>query len=225
MRKEIKVAKKKGHKVDEERVRKGAYSRARADAKRRNDITWSAEIHEKIRAGEPAELRSKTRINAEQVLAIGLPDLAEVVLPGQDDESVEAVEPPVKPPEAPEFLPAYMNLNIATVVENLLLTERERREAHKLLAQVTDNLKAMNIVNEHGVQVEGDIIGELNGMDGLFIYFLLMNHQLDYEQCRQLIEFLVDHNVIQRKLDRKKEDKRREWIKTRCVRNGGRTPR
>ncbi len=205
LRKEIKTAKKKGHRVDEERLRKGAYQRALSDAKRKGDVTWNATEFEKINKGQPAQLRSTTRINAEQVLAIGLPDLAEQVLPGSVEED-EAER---------ETLPVYMRLDIASVVDNLLLSDRARRDAHKLLAQVTDNLKAMGIVDEHGRQVEGEMIGELNGMDGLFIYYLVMNHQLDYEQCRQLLEFLVDHNVIQRQLDRKIYEKRREWIKER----------
>jgi len=204
MRKEVKKAKKKGHKVDEERIRKSAYARARSDSQRRSDITWNAEEHTKIKDGEPADLRSTTRINAEQVLAIGLPDLTEERLPGSEDEQAEH-----------ETLPVYMRLNIVSVVDNLLLTERERKDAHKLLAQVTDNLRALGIVDEHGRQVEGEMIGELNGMDGVFIYYLLMNHQLDYDQCRQLIEFLVDHNVIQRRLDRVDYEKRKVWIKER----------
>lgn len=205
-RKEIKTAKKKGRNVDEAAVRKSAYARALSDAKRRDDVTWSAEAHTKIHTGQPAQLRSTTRINAEQVLAIGLPDLVEEVLPGSVEEEQQLER---------ETLPVYMRLDIASVVDNLLLSDRERRESHKLLAQVTDNLRAMGIVDEHGRQVEGEMIGELNGMDGLFIYYLVMNHQLDYEQCRDLIEFLVDHNVIQRKLDRKDYEKRREWIKNR----------
>ena len=35
--------------------------------------------------GQPAALRSQTKITAEQILAIGLPDLAEKVLPGAAD--------------------------------------------------------------------------------------------------------------------------------------------
>jgi hypothetical protein len=42
-----------------------------------------------------------------------------------------------------------------------------------------------------------------------------MNHQLDYEDIRELCEFLVDHDIIQRQLDRKEEDKKRDWIKAR----------
>ena len=42
--------------------------------------------------GQPASLRSRTRITAEQVLAIGLPDLTEAVLPGAvDDDAGELV--------------------------------------------------------------------------------------------------------------------------------------
>jgi len=61
--------------------------------------------------------------------------------------------------------------------------------------------------------VAGEIIGTLHGLDGLFIYYLLMNHQLDGDDYRALCEFLVDHDVIQRVLDRKADDKKAEWIK------------
>ncbi|HTM21884.1 MAG TPA: hypothetical protein VL172_15290, partial [Kofleriaceae bacterium] len=35
----------------------------------------------------------------------------------------------------------------------------------------------------------------------------------EYEGCRALVEFLVDHDVVQRSLDRKKLDERAAWIK------------
>ena len=59
------------------------------------------------------------------------------------------------------------------------------------------------------------MIKDLQGMDGLFIFYVVFNHQLEYEDLRALVELLVDHNVIQRLLDRKDEDKRREWCRTR----------
>lgn len=205
IRKEVKTAKKKGHKVDEERIRKSAYARLRADAQRKNDVVWDATEHQKLVEGEPAELRSRTRVTAEQVLAIGLPDLAEASLPGADEAVLET--------RAAE--PAYMNLNIVTVIDNLLLPDRERRDAHKLLAQVTENMQAIGVLDAHGAQVEGEMIGELSGMDGLFVYYVLMNHQLDYEDCRALVELMIDHNTIQRLLDRKDYEKRKVWIKER----------
>ncbi len=206
MRKEIKDGKKKGYKVDEDKIRRGTYARARADAKRRDDVIWDADIHQQLVKGEPAALRSQTQITAEQVLAIGLPDLAEKTLLGAGDDEDDS---------GGERLPAYLRLDISTVVDNLLLSDKARREAQKALAHVTDNLRAIGVIDEHGRQVEGRIIGELNGMDGLFVYWALMNHQLDYEDCRELVEFLIDHNVIQRILDRKDNEKRREWIKNR----------
>jgi hypothetical protein len=112
-------------------------------------------------------------------------------------------------------LPVYMDLNVVTVVDNLLLSERERREAHKMLAQVTDNLRAIGVIDEHGQQVAGTIIRDLQGLDGLFIYYVLMNTPLDYDDCRELVEYLVDQDIIQRILDRKSDDKRREWIRER----------
>lgn len=247
MRKEIKTAQKKGYRVDEEKIRRSAYARARADAQRRMDVIWDETVHQQLVRGEPAELRSKTRITAEQVLAIGLPDLAETQLPGavagSDAAGAESAAesagesagdsagdsaaadgpaagssagaPTVAATPARESLPAYMNLDITTVVDNLLLTERERQAQHRLLAQVTDNLRAIGVIDEHGRQVAGEMIGKLHGHDGLFIYFALMSAQLEYEGCRELVEFLVDHDVIQRTLNRKDEDKRREWIRER----------
>ena len=204
LRKEIKDAKKSGLRIDEDKVRKGVYARLRSDAQRREDVIWDAAEHGKLVQGEPAELRSQTRITAEQVLAIGLPDLTTEVLPGAVDDAAAA---------AHQALPVYMKIDIATVVDNLLLTDRDKRAAHKALAQVTDNLRALGVIDEHGQQVAGEIIGKLHGMDGLFVWYLLMNHPLEYEDCRALVEFLVDHDVIQRTLDRKKLDERATWIK------------
>lgn len=206
MRKEIKDAKKRGRKVDEAQIKKGVYARTRSDAQRKQDVTWDATDHGKLVEGEPAELRSHTRITPEQVLAIGLPDLAETQLPGdRDDDGAEPAE----------SLPVYMRLDIVTVVDNLLLPDPEKKEAHKRLAHVKDNLRAIGIIDEHGQQIAGELIEQLQGLDGLFVYHTMMNHQLDYEQCRELIEFMVDHDIVQRKLDRKAEDAKREWIRER----------
>jgi hypothetical protein len=205
IRKEIKDAKKRGRKFDEERIRKSAYAKARSEAQRRDDVIWDRAAHQKLVEGEPAELTSRTRITPEQVLAIGLPDLTVETLPGASDEELAA--------RAAE--PAYMNLNVVTVIDNLLLSDHDKREAHKLLARVTDNLRAIDVVDEHGRQIAGEMIGELHGMDGLFVYYLMMNHQLDSDDCRQLIEYMVDHNTIQRILDRKEYEKRKIWIKER----------
>ena len=139
-------------------------------------------------------------------MAIGLPDLTVETLPGQLDDEAERSD---------AAQPVYLKLDIATVVDNLLLGDRERRDAHKLLARITDNLRALGVVDEHGRQIAGEMIGELQGLDGPFIYYLLMNHQLDYAECRELVEFLIDHDVIQRILDRKLIEARREWIKSR----------
>ncbi len=209
VRKEVKDAKKKGHRVDEEKIRKGAYARARSDAQRKNDVVWDAAEHQKLVNGEPAELRSRTRITPEQVLAIGLPDLATTTLPGAtEDESADQERPR-------ETLPAYMNLDIVTVIDNLLLDDRAKRESHKLLAQVTANLRALDVLDEHGRQIDGEMIGKLHGLDGVFVWYTLMNHQLDYEDCRAMVEYMVDHGVIQRILDRKEIEARKIWIKQR----------
>ena len=62
------------------------------------------------------------------------------------------------------------------------------------------------LIDEHGKQIAGQMIRGLQGMDGLFIYYVLFNHQLDYVELRQLVEYLIDHDIIQRQLDRKGED-------------------
>ena len=92
-RKEIRDLKKKGVTPDEARIKKKYYSRAKTDARSKNDVTWDQEIYQKLVDGEPAALTSKTRITAEQILAIGLPDLVEEALPG---EALLPEEPPVK---------------------------------------------------------------------------------------------------------------------------------
>ena len=211
IRKEIKTQKKKGFTVDEDKVRVSVFSRARAEAARRGDVVWDADAHRRLVEGEPAELHSRTRITAEQVLAIGLPDLAVEALPGAEAGAEDGEEPVASPAVT---LP-YLKLDIASVVSNLLLGERERRDAQQRLVHVTDNLRAIGVIDEHGAQISGEMIGQLQGLDGMFIYYLMMNHQLDYADCRALVEFLIDHNVIQRILDRKTEDAKREWIRGR----------
>ncbi|MBT8492138.1 MAG: DEAD/DEAH box helicase [Deltaproteobacteria bacterium] len=213
LRKEIKTAKKKGYKVDEEKLRKTVVARARASAARRDDVIWDQPAHAKLIQGQPAELRSRTRVTAEQVLAIGLPDLTRTILAGANSDDDDTDPPTLTSTDFGRDEPPYMNLNIATVVDNLLLSDKARRGAQKLLAQVTDNLKALGVIDEHGVQVTGKMIGELQGLDGLFLYFLFMNYQLDYEQSVELAEFLVDHDVIHKRLMRKELDKRKEWIR------------
>src|SRR5437763_17850 len=111
------------------------YNRARSDAQRKGDIVWSPEVHAELVRGEPAELRSKTKITAEQVLAIGLPDLAATKIA---PDSVEA-----RMAAAEASLPPSMRLDILTVIENLLLEDRERHGLQKTLAQLVDNHKAV----------------------------------------------------------------------------------
>src|SRR3954468_11794879 len=190
---------------DEAKIKRGVYSQAVGEAKRKGDIVWTPEVHADLVKGEPAELRSKTKITAEQVLAIGLRDLVEA--PALDDLQA------IRMAEAEASLPPSMRLDIVTVIENLLLTDRERKELLKVLAQLVDNLKAVGVIDEHGKQIAGQMIRELQGMDGLFIYYVLFNHQLDYVELRQLIEYLIDHDAIQRLLDRKDDDVKREWCR------------
>ncbi|HEY4056023.1 MAG TPA: helicase-related protein, partial [Kofleriaceae bacterium] len=203
IKKELKDAKKRPA-YDESKVKIGVYNRARSDAQRKGDIIWTPQIHADLVKGEPAELRSKTKITAEQVLAIGLRDIAETPV----------TEASTRMAEAEASLPPSMRLDILTVIDNLLLTERERKELLKTLDQLVANMKALNVLDEHGKQIAGDMIRGLQGMDGLLIYFILFNHQLDYVELRQLVEYLIDHDIIQRQLDRKGEDEKREWMRT-----------
>ncbi len=189
---------------DAEKIKKGVYNRARNDAQRRGDIVWTPEIHDELVRGEPAELRSKTKITAEQVLAIGLPDLSTAAL-GDTEIRMAAAE---------ASLPPSMRLDIVTVIDHLLLTDRERKELNKTLAQLVANMKAIGVIDEHGKQVRGEMIRALMGMDGLFIYFALFNHQLEYVELRELVEYLIDNDIIQKQLDRKTEDAKREWMRT-----------
>jgi hypothetical protein len=205
LKKELKDAAKRPA-YDEGKVKRGVYNRARNDAQRKGDVIWTPEMHQELVKGEPAELRSKTKITAEQVLAIGLPDLT--------TKQLESTEAETRMAEAEASLPPSMRLDIVTVIDNLLLTERERKELQKILAQLVANMRAIDVIDEHGHQTSGEMIRSLQGMDGLFIYYVLFNHQLDYVELRQLVEYLIDHDIIQRQLDRKGEDEKREWMRT-----------
>ena len=212
LRKVIKDAKKKGSKVDEERERKSAYARARSAAQQQGDVLYDQAAHRALVAGEPAELRSRTRVNAEMVLAVGLPDLAAAVLPGEQDDDAETAEAAAA---AEAALPPYMNLNIVTVVDNLLLPDKDKRQAHRQLAHVKDNLRALEVIDEHGQQIAGEMIGKLPGIDGLFVYYLLMNRTLEEGEHAELVELLVDHDAVQKILDRKDREARKAWIRER----------
>jgi hypothetical protein len=216
LRKEMKDAGRRGVPggVDEVKIKKTVYGRARNDAQRKGELIWTPEIHADLVRGEPAELRSKTKITAEQVLAIGLPDLTTHRLPGAPPPAADAPAPePVDEIEA--SLPPSMRLNVVTVIDHLLIDEKERRNLHKMLAMLVDNMKAVGVIDEHGVQVKGQMIKELQGMDGLFVYHELFTHQLGYEELRELIELLVDHDAVQRIFDRRGEDVKREWCRAR----------
>jgi hypothetical protein len=205
LKKELKDAAKRPA-YDEGKVKRSVYGRARADAQKKNDVIWTPEVHAELVKGEPAELRSKTKISAEQVLAIGLPDLTAAKIPSTETE--------LRMAEAEASLPPSMRLDTVTVIENLLLTERERKELLKTLSQLVDNMKAIGVLDEHGKQVSGDMIRSLQGMDGLLIYYVLFHHQLEYTELRELVEYLIDHDIVQRVLDRKGEDEKKEWMRT-----------
>lgn len=232
-RKEIKDLKKGGNfAVDEERIKKKHYGKFKADAAARKDVSWDPEVHKTLVAGQAAALKSKTQVTAEQILAIGLPDLASATLPGAEllaeTATGAASATPARPPQkftdeepvppaldaAPsaDRMPAYEKLDITTVIDNLLLSDKEKREAHKRLAQITKNLQALGVLDEHGVQVKGEIIGRIRGMDGVFVWFVLNHRELSYEEFRELLEWVVDHDVIQKIIDKKEYEKVREWV-------------
>jgi len=206
VRKEVKDATKRGASFDEAKIRKAVYSRVLADARKREDVAYDEDAHQALVKGQPAALKSKTRITAGQVLAIGLPDLAENALPGALDDDDTSSEPDV---------PASLRLNISTVVDSLLLAPRDRREAQKRLAMVTANMQALGVLDEHGQQVAGEMIGDLRGVDGLFVYFVTMNCDLSDEDKCALTEYLVDHNAVHQVFVRRENLKRRDWIRAR----------
>src|SRR5262249_20611307 len=204
IRKEVKDAGRGGYKVDEEKIRKSVYARAKSEAQRAQEITWDAPVHRSLVDGKPAPLRSQTRITAEQILAIGLPDLAVEKLPGEAAATDLEAE-----------LPASYHLNIKTVIDHLLLGERERRDPHKRLAHVPENMQALGVLDEHGAQIAGEVIGKLRGIDGLFVHYCLMHADLVYPLARALVEYLTEHDVIQKILNRAGDDKKREWMRNR----------
>ncbi|HEX7702980.1 MAG TPA: DEAD/DEAH box helicase [Kofleriaceae bacterium] len=205
LKKELKDAAKRPA-YDEMKVKKSVYGRARADAQKHGDLIWTPETHAELVQGEPAELRSKTKITAEQVLAIGLPDLEKVKIGATEAETrMAAVE---------ASLPPSMRLDIVTVIDNLLLGDRDRKDLLKVLDQLVANMRALGVLDEHGHQVSGQMIRELQGMDALLTWYILFNHQLEYIELRELVEYLIDHDIIQRQLNRKGEDEKREWMRT-----------
>jgi hypothetical protein len=211
MRKEIADTKKRGRTPDEAKIRKASYGKARAEAQRNGGMIYEPEDHRKLVEGEPAELRSRTKITPEQVLAIGLPDLAAEALPGALDPDAAAAAAAAR-----AALPPSMRLDIVTVVDHMLVDDKDKKAAHRTLAHVTDNMRALGVIDEHGRQIAGEVIGRLHGIDGMFVWYALMSHPFDLQaDCRALCELLVDHDAIQRVLDRKDNDKKRDWIKAR----------
>ncbi len=211
LKKELKnAAKRSAFGEFETKLRKTVYGRARNDAQHKQDIIWTPETHAELVRGEPAELRSKTKITAEQVLAIGLPDVAvNPLVPVSAGSPVEA-----RMAVAEASLPPSMNLDIVTVIDNLLIGDRDRRELRKALEQLVANMTALGVLDEHGRQIAGQMIRQLQGVDGLLTYFILMNHQLGYTELRELVEYLIDHDIVQRQLDRKGDQEKREWMRT-----------
>jgi len=246
-RKELKDLKKRGsHSIDETKIKKKHYSKAKTEARAKDDVTWDPEEHQKLVQGEPAALQSKTKVTAEQILAIGLPDLRRSSLPGQSilqkEQAAEAVreaerarlvaeatgEAPAQTSPASEVPadvateappsdgvgtePDEARLDILYVIDRLLLPDGQKAEAHKQLAMITRNLQALGVVDAAGQQVEGEVIKEVRGMDGLFVWSVMKDQDLDEELARQMVEYMVDHDAIQRIFDRKAKEARRQWV-------------
>jgi superfamily II DNA/RNA helicase len=219
-RKEIRDLKKRGVMVDEAKIKQKHYNRAKTEARANKEVIWDAEIHGKLVAGEPAPLKSHTQITAEQILAIGLPDLTEESLPGEamlveekkarGEEVVDDRPPPSPLEEAP-----HRRLNIRTVIDHLLLPDHKKWEAHKRLAMITANLKALEVLDPHGRQIAGEIIGQIRGLDGVFVHYALVTREMTPELCREMVEYLIDHDAIQRIFDKKELAKVKDWIRER----------
>jgi hypothetical protein len=199
-RKELKEAAKGRFAKEEKDVWKTAYARARTEAQKKGDILWDRDAFDKLVKGIPAPLSSRTKVTAEQILAIGLPDLS------NEETGFTAPLPD---------LPASQDLHIRSVIANLLLGERERQQSLKLLEMITRNLQAMGVLDEHGQQVKGEMINKIRGIDGPFVYYTLLNHPLEYEQARELVEYLLDHDAVWKIFTRKEDDKKREWCRNR----------
>lgn len=268
IRKEIRDLKKRGSAfVDEEKIRKKHYTRAKSEAKAKKDVVWDEEAHKKLVEGEPEKLASKTRITAEQILAIGLPDLAERTLRGQkaveeERRSRAALEvsrlekakergeamasfggSEVRSPSPEEDVEVALTaaremlqdaerrveavelrlletqveaeesgaLDIERVIDKLLLPDHAKWEAHKRLAQITANLQALGVLDGHGRQVDGFVIGKIRGVDGVFAWWALERTEMAEEQHRELVELLVEHDAIQRIFEKREWAKIREW--------------
>ncbi|MBK6685049.1 MAG: DEAD/DEAH box helicase [Deltaproteobacteria bacterium] len=216
-------------KVDESKIKQKYYNRAKTEARAKEDVTWDAEVHKKLVEGQPATLVSRTKITAEQVLAIGLPDLSVEVLPGQailEKEAAKAAvaegvveedrpavpEGPVTDLSAPKDDAKARRLNIRTVIDHLLLPDHLKWEAHKRLAQITRNLQALGVLDATGRQIDGEIIGQIRGLDGPFVWYALKDRELDEPLLLEFLELVVDHDVIHREMDKKDSAKRKVWI-------------
>ena len=198
-RKEIKDAEKRGRSYDEAKIKKAAYSRAASEARAKDRTAYDLESHAQLVSGEPAECRSQTRLSAGQILAIGLPNKA-------NDGDVEADT------EVSKHSPPYLNLNIKTVIQNLLTTERSKDKALSTLNSITENLQALGVVDDEGKEIAGQMIKDMQGLDGPFVWWLLQKHDLDKEHAVLLLEFLVDHSVISKIFEKKQLQKKRDWI-------------
>lgn len=152
------------------------------------------------------------------------PEMVEEAVPAEPDPepapptmplpSREAL-PPVRVQAPASDDPKLRRLDIASVIEALLMHPIDKYEAHKRLAMITRNLQALGVLNAQGAQVDGDMIGEVRGMDGCFVWYALTKRTLEDEQVRELVELLLDHDSIQRIFDRRAAGKRKEWILTR----------
>jgi len=200
LKRELQKAKQSRFEFDLQKLRKSLYGRARAEARSNGDVTWDPDNHAALVAGRPAALTSRTRVTADQVLAIGLPTGDPL---GSGADAARAAEPPSVSPD------------IYKVIDRLLLDDRGRQEARDRARWVTENLQALGVVDEAGRHVKGEIVGTLHGMDGLFVFYALRDREMTYEFVREMVEYLVEHEAIQRVLQRAIDSEKREWCRTR----------
>ncbi|NJK88253.1 MAG: hypothetical protein HC923_01910 [Myxococcales bacterium] len=204
--------------IGEEKIKKKHYARAKAEAKSKNDVSWDREDHLRLVDGQPAALKSQSKVTAEQILAIGLPDLSATALLGEgiastgpsmptEDAASGAAQDPMD-----ERAPGLERLDITKVISHLLLPDAERWEAHKRLAQITRNLQALGVLDEAGRPLKGEMIGKIRGIDGTFVHFVFENEQLDPPLAREMLEYLIEHDAIQRKLEQVERALRKAWV-------------
>ncbi|MEL6184989.1 MAG: DEAD/DEAH box helicase, partial [Myxococcota bacterium] len=202
-RKEVRDLKKKGaHGVDEEKIKKKYYTRAKSEAKAKKDVVWDAEAHRKLVEGEPEKLQSRTRITPEQILAIGLPDLTERTLRGQKaveeerrSRALDAVKKLEKTLERREAMKSFGDEGeVEEVSEEALRTELE--DAKQTLGAAERRVEEVDLrILE--TQIEADEAGALD-IERVIDKLLLPDHAKwdAHKRLAQITANLQAHGVL-----------------------------